>query len=72
MMSFFYFFQCCTSSLNSALGMQQGKLEGIQEGIQKGMQQGKLETARSFKSIGVEIDKIATATGLSKEEIESL
>ncbi len=46
--------------------------DALEEGIQQGMQKGKLETARSFKSIGVEIDKIATATGLSKEEIESL
>ncbi|GEM56682.1 hypothetical protein B0A58_12180 [Flavobacterium branchiophilum NBRC 15030 = ATCC 35035] len=46
----------------------EGKLEGIQEGILEG----KLETAKSLKKLGISIDLIIEATGLSKEEIEKL
>ena len=42
----------------------EGKLEGILEG--------KLETAKSLKKLGIPIQTIIEATGLSKEEIESL
>ncbi len=59
-----------------AEGFEAGRSEGIEQGIEQGMQKGvhqnKLETAKSLKNIGVEIDKIATATGLTKEEIEHL
>ncbi len=48
------------------------RAEALEIGMQKGKLEGKLETARSFKNIGVGLDKIATATGLTKEEIERL
>ncbi len=45
---------------------------GMQQGMQKGVYQNKLETAKSLRNMGMEIDKIVTVTGLSKEEIERL
>jgi predicted transposase/invertase (TIGR01784 family) len=44
--------------------VETGKIEGRIEGI--------LQTAKSFKSLGVDIDTIIKATGLTKEEIEKL
>ena len=38
----------------------------------QGSRQAKLETAAAFKRFGVDIDKIAEATGLSQEEVEAL
>ena len=32
----------------------------------------KIEIAKNFKNLGIEVEKISTATGLSIEEIESL
>jgi len=48
--------------------IQKGKLEGIQEGIQKG----KLEDAKRLLELGVNIEIISKATGLSIEEIRAL
>ena len=38
----------------------------------QGSRQKALETAAAFKRFGVDIDKIAEATGLSQEEVEAL
>ena len=58
--------------------------EGLQQGIQQGIRQGKslglaegsrqnaLQNAGNLKQLGVSIDIITQATGLSKEEIEKL
>ena len=48
--------------------MQQGRQEGIQQGMQKGVKQ----TARKLLEQGVPIEVIASATGLSREEIKKL
>ncbi len=53
-------------------GMQQGIQQGVKQGMQQGMQQEKKTTALSLKKMGMELDKIATVTGLSKEEIKNL
>jgi predicted transposase YdaD len=57
-------------------GLLKGKQEGIQEGLQKGMQEGvlkgKLEVARGLRASGIPLDKIASATGLSPDEIMAL
>ena len=49
---------------------------GIQQGIQQGFSDGvyktKLETARNLFRLGLSIENIAEATGLTKEEIESI
>ena len=57
-----------------------GRLEGRQEGIAQGEARGfadgtyrkALEDAGNFKRLGVSIDIIAQATGLSKEEVEAI
>lgn len=48
------------------------KLEGHAEGRAEGRAEGKLEDARNLKQLGVSIDIIAQATGLSLEEIAEL
>ena len=54
----------------------EGKLEGEQIGLHKGKLEGEYqkarETAKSLKNQGVTIHIIATATGLSIDEIEKL
>ena len=45
---------------------------GYQEGLDKGAYQKALETAAAFKRMGIDIEKIAEGTGLSKKEIEAL
>ena len=49
-------------------GMQKGRMEGRMEGIQKG----KIETAKNLIELGLSIEKIAKATGLTEEEIATL
>ena len=46
--------------------------EGIEQGISQGAYQTKLETARNLFRLGLSIENIAEATGLTKEEIESI
>jgi len=50
----------------------EGKLEGEQIGIEKGKIEGKIETAKQFKLLGVALEIIMQATGLSEEEIKKL
>ena len=38
----------------------------------EGLEQGKVEAARNFKALGVDLETIAKATGLSLEQIEAL
>ncbi len=53
-------------------GRFEGKEEGLKEGLAKGREEGRLESARNLKKMGVDVQIIAQATGLSPEEIESL
>ena len=53
-------------------GMRKGRAEGEAIGLEKGKKLEKLETARNLKSLGIPIETIATATGLSTDEINSL
>ena len=41
-------------------------------GIEKGIEKGKIEVARNLLSLGLDIDKIVKATGLSEEDIKKL
>lgn len=56
--------------------MEKGLQEGLQEGLQKGKAEGRQEEKHSIalnlKKLGVSIEQIAFATGLSIEEIEKL
>ena len=55
------------------MAVMEGNMEeGIAKGMAKGRAEGKAEVARNLKSIGIPIDQITMATGLSKEEIEKL
>ena len=61
-------------------GMQQGMQQGIQQGIQQGKSLGLAEgalqkafqTARNLLGIGLSIENIAKATGLTIQEVEKL
>ena len=53
-------------------GMKQGIEKGIEKGIEQGIEQGILQTAKNFKGLGISIEDIMKATGLSKEEVEGL
>ena len=59
-----------------AEGIKEGKAEGIKEGkiegMKEGMRKGKLEVARSLKQMGLSVESIAVATGLSIDDIEYL
>ena len=49
-----------------------GIQEGIQAGIAQGTYQAKLETAKNLIDIGLSVENISKATGLSREEIAKL
>ena len=51
-------------------GLAEGIEKGMAEGIEKGIRQAKLETARNLKAINLPTEQIATATGLTPDEIE--
>ena len=49
-----------------------GIKKGMEEGIEKGIEKGKLEVARNLLSLGLDMDKIIKATGLTEEDIKKL
>ena len=53
-------------------GLATGREEGISIGLERGAYQTKLETARSFLSMGLEPEQVAQGTGLSLEVIQKL
>ena len=53
-------------------GVQQGLRQGIQQGFADGSYQTKLETAKNLFDLGLSVENIAQATGLSREEVENL
>ena len=53
-------------------GRLEGIAEGIKEGIEKGRAEEKKDTAAKLKSMGLTLEQIAEATGLSAEEIKNL
>lgn len=59
-----------------AIGIEEGRVEGRAEGRKEGRIEGhmeaRLENARNFKHLGVSIDIICQATGLSSEVVEEL
>ena len=55
-----------------AYAEKRGKEEGKAEGKEEGKVEGKAEMARNLKAMGVPIETIAKASGLSIEEIEQL
>ena len=55
-----------------ATARRMGREEGLAEGQKEGKEEARLEDARRFKELGVAVDIISQATGLSIETIESL
>ena len=55
-----------------AEGRAEGMAEGRAEGRAEGMSQRSLEIARNLLSLGLPVDQIIQATGLTEEEIELL
>ena len=53
-------------------GREEGRVEGREEGREEGRNQTNLDNARNLKKLGVTIDIISQATGLSADVIESL
>ena len=53
-------------------GFQLGEARGIQLGEARGIQLGRTETARNLLRMGLDLTKIAEATGLSLEELQAL
>ena len=53
-------------------GILQGRSEGMQAGIAQGFTDGITQTAKKLIDIGLSLENITKATGLSKEEIENL
>ena len=53
-------------------GLQQGLEEGLQQGLEEGRQEGKVEVAGAMKRMGIPMETIMQATGLSREEIERI
>ena len=53
-------------------GIQQGKLLGLAEGEAKGKLEGKLETAKNLLTMGLSIENIIKATGLTTQEVKQL
>ena len=57
-------------------GVEEGREEGLEAGIAKGREEGReaerLSIARNFKTQGVPVAVIATATGLTEEQILAL
>ena len=55
-----------------AEGLEQGLAQGHAEGLAEGQAQAQAEMARKFKALGVDIDTIVQATGLTPDEVASL
>ena len=63
-------------SIMERKGIEKGRVEGIQlgrtEGIQLGEIRGRTETARNLLRMGLDLPRIAEATGLPLEEVQAL
>ena len=51
------------------IALQEGKEQGLKEGISQGEQQAKIETATKLISKGLTLEQVAEATGLPKETV---
>lgn len=53
-------------------GRMEGRTEGIQLGEQRGIEKGKLEVARSLLKMGMPIESVQEATGLSEDDLAQI
>ena len=51
---------------------RKGLERGLAEGEARGSRQAKLETAKNLIGMGLSVDNIAKATGLTKEDVEAI
>ena len=67
---------CSVMETYEKKGLEKGLKEGMEksraEGYAEGRKAEKIEIARTMKSMGMSVDVVASATGLSPEEIEEL
>ena len=54
------------------IAFAEGRNEGIAQGFSDGARRKALEDAGNLKRLGVSVDIIAQATGLSKQEVENV
>ena len=52
--------------------VRKAKEQGLADGMEKGMEKGKEESARNLKALGVDVEIICKATGLTREQVEAL
>ena len=55
-----------------AEGVEQGIEQGIEQGFSDGSYPKALDTAKNLLDLGLSIENIAQATGLTKAEVESI
>ena len=53
-------------------GLEKGKFEGIREGMKEGIKEGIREVALRLKQLGMDMQSIMKATGLTESEIQAL
>ena len=53
-------------------GLEKGKFEGIREGMKEGIKEGIREVALRLKQLGMDMQSIMQATGLTESEIQAL
>lgn len=51
---------------------EEAEKRGLARGLEQGREEAKLEAAKKFKELGVDIETIVQATGLSVDVIEGL
>jgi predicted transposase/invertase (TIGR01784 family) len=57
---------------DEAQALSHARKKGEKAGLQKGLREGKIDVAQNLLKMGLPIDKIMAATGLTQEEIENL
>ena len=53
-------------------GLEQGLEQGIEQGIERGAYQNKLETAKTFLSMGLSSEQVAQGTNLPLDVVQGL
>ncbi|OAD21987.1 hypothetical protein THIOM_002230 [Candidatus Thiomargarita nelsonii] len=51
---------------------KKGEEKGFDKGFGEGKEEGKMETARNLKALGISEEQIASATGLSLDQVRAL
>jgi len=53
-------------------GLQQGLQEGLQQGLQEGLQEGIRQVAANLLQLGISVEQVSVATGLTITQIQNL